>query len=133
MASKIFLGANAFIFIGYGLACLASPSLVADNAGLAILNGDGSAELRAMYGGLQTAVGMLSLAALLRPELKRAVLFFYVFLFFGLASARMLGALMAAGDVGVYTWAALAFEAVWLGVAYALLVRGGREGEPVIG
>ena len=95
MAIKIFLGLNAFVFIGYGIACLVSPAIVAEAAGLQPTTGDGTVELRAMYGGLQAAVGMLALAALLRAELQRPVLLVLAFLFFGLASARMIGALLA--------------------------------------
>ena len=124
MATKIFLGINAVLFIGYGLVCLASPSVVADSAGLAVVTGDGAVELRAMYGGLQTAVGMLALAALLRSELQSAVLFVLAFLFFGLASARLLGTIIESG-VGSYTFGALAFEILFALVSFALFARGG--------
>jgi hypothetical protein len=131
MAIKIFLGLNAFVFIGYGLACLVSPAIVADAAGLQPTTGDGTVELRAMYGGLQAAVGMLALAALLRAELQRSVLLVLAFLFFGLASARMIGALLAVSDsmsVGSYTWGALSFELVCLVAAVALFSRSGSAG-----
>ncbi len=133
MATKIFLGVNALLFIGYGLVCLAAPSVVADSAGLAMLNGDGAAELRAMYGGLQTAVGMLALAALLRSELQPPVLFVLAFLFFGLASARLLGAIVESG-VGSYTFGALGFETLFALVSFALFSRSssgtGLTGDP---
>ena len=44
MAIKIFLGLNAFVFIGYGIACLVSPAIVANAAGLQPTTGDGIAE-----------------------------------------------------------------------------------------
>jgi len=126
MATKIFLALNALAFIGYGLVCLVQPSVVADAAGLQVLNADGSTELRAMYGGLQTAVGMLALAGLLRVEMRQGVLLVLAFLFFGLASARALGVLMDSG-VGSYTWGALVFEIVCVVIATTLFGRGSGE------
>ena len=120
MAAKIFLGINAALFIVYGLMCLASPSVAADQAGIQMTTGDASAEMRAMYGGLQTALGMLALGGALRVELRRAVLFMFVFLYFGLATGRMIG-LLADSGVGQYTFGALGFE-VLFGVACAVLL-----------
>lgn len=123
MGTRIFLGLNAALFIGYGLVCLAWPAVVADAAGLGIRTGDGSAELRAMYGGLQTAVGMLALGAVVRSDLQRLVLFVFVFLFFGLASGRLIGLLVDAGT-GSYTYGALAYEAVCAVLSLVLLGPG---------
>ena len=130
MAARIFLGLMALLFVGYGLVCLASPGVPAEAAGLEMLSGDGAAEMRAMYGGLQTAVGMLALAAVLREELQRPVLFFLAFVLFGLASGRMVGAIAdSAAGLTSYTWGALVFEAVSFGVAMALLGRSASAGD----
>ncbi len=65
MAARIFLGITAAVFIGYGLVCLASPEVVANATGMNLATSTASVEVRAMYGGLQTAVGLL--AALAHP------------------------------------------------------------------
>ena len=122
MATKIFLAINAALFIVYGLMCLASPEIVSDQTGIQTPTGDASAEMRAMYGGLQTAIGLLALAAVLRPELARAVLFAFAFLFFGLASGRLVGIVADAG-VGSYSFAAFGFEVLFGVVSAALLSR----------
>lgn len=122
MATKIFLGLNALLFIGYGLWCLAWPSVVADQTGMALTTGVASAEVRAMYGGLQTAIGLLALLGLLRPGTQAAVLLALGFLFVGLASGRAIG-IAAVPDAGIYNSAALIFEALFGVLALVLLSR----------
>ncbi len=122
MATKIFLGINALLFIGYGLVCLVSPSVVADQTGLQLATGVASVEVRAMYGGLQTAVGLLCLAGATRPGLQPGVLLAMVFLFFGLASGRMLG-IAIDPELGSYNIFALLFETVFAVISVALLAR----------
>ncbi len=133
MATRIFLGLNALLFIGYGLACLASPSLVADQTGMVLTTGVASAEVRAMYGGLQTAVGLLALLGALRPGMQAAVLLALVFVFFGLASGRTLGILIDP-DPGIYNFGAVAFEATFGALAMVLLSRGtSDQSAPAVG
>ena len=122
MAAKIFLGLNALIFVGYGLMCLASPAVVADQTGIQLATGVASTEVRAMYGGLQTAVGLLALAGAMRPALQPSVLFTLMFLFFGLASGRIIGILVDP-DPGSYNFTAAAFETSFGAISAALLAR----------
>ena len=122
MTTKIFLGLNALLFIGYGLLCLVWPSVVADQTGMALTTGVASAEVRAMYGGLQTAIGLLALLALLRPGTQAAVLLSLGFLFVGLASGRAIG-ILAVPDAGAYNTAAAVFEALFGILAFVLLSR----------
>ncbi len=133
MATKIFLGLNALLFIGYGLACLVSPSLVADQTGMELTSGVASAEVRAMYGGLQTAVGLLALLGALRPGMQGAILLVLAFLFFGLASGRAIG-IMVEVDAGAYNTAAFVFEALFGVLAVMLLSRtASAESAPAVG
>lgn len=122
MATKIFLGFNAVVFIGYGLMCLVSPAVVADQTGMQLATGVASTEVRAMYGGLQTAIGLLALAGLLRPGLQASVLLTLVFLYFGLASGRMLGIVVDA-EPGSYNLGAVAFESLFGVISLVLLTR----------
>lgn len=111
MLAKIVLWLSAIIFTAYGLACLVSPDLPADYAGLAITNGDARAEMAAMYGGLQTAFGLLCLWGALRREMQRPVLIMLVTMIGGLALARLYATLtIGDGAVGGYTYGALVFE-----------------------
>ena len=122
MWTKIFLGVNAAVFIGYGLVCLVSPEVVASQTGMQLATGVASTEVRAMYGGLQTAVGLLALLGMLRYGLQPAVLLALVFVFFGLASGRLLG-IVVESNPGSYNFAAAGFEALFGVLAVTLLSR----------
>ena len=89
-------------------------------AGITIASPVGSTEVRAMYGGLQMAIGVMALAALRRPALVRPTLLCLAFLITGLAVSRLLGA-MIDGSFGQYTTGAIVFEALTAGCAMALL------------
>jgi hypothetical protein len=57
MAARIFLGLSALIWLPYGLLCFFQPAGLAESAGVTFTNATGATELRAMYGGLQAAIG----------------------------------------------------------------------------
>jgi hypothetical protein len=107
--TRVFLAANALLWLPYGLYCLAQPQMLAEVAGVAAVSPTGVTELRAMYGGLQAAIGALALVAALRRDLQRTALVALAFLAGGLFSARALGALVDGGLSG-YTIGALVLE-----------------------
>lgn len=106
---RIFLAANVVLWLPYGLYCLAAPGFLAEAAGVAATTPTGSTELRAMYGGLQAAIGLLALAAVLRRDLERTALTALAFLAGGLFTARLCGAFVDGGLSG-YTVGALLLE-----------------------
>ena len=59
MLGQFVLWINAIAFIFYGLQCYFMPNLPADLIGFTLTNADAKIEIMAMYGGLQTAVGLL--------------------------------------------------------------------------
>jgi len=107
--TRIFLAANVLLWLPYGLYCLASPGFLSEAAGVAATTATGTTELRAMYGGLQAAIGLLALAAVLRPDLQRTALVALAFLAGGLFTARVFGA-FADGGLSGYTIGALVLE-----------------------
>jgi len=117
--ARIFLGFSTLVWLPYGLYCFACPDYLQEAAGVAIASTTGRIELRAMYGGLQAAIGLLALGGMLRATLTRPALTTFAFLCAGLASTRTLGAL-ADGEVSSYTAMALVLEwgstvaALWL-------------------
>ncbi|MEE4279686.1 MAG: DUF4345 family protein [Halieaceae bacterium] len=121
--TRAFLLIVGLIFAGYGLACAIDPGLAARLAGLEIVNGDGYAELGAMYGGLQTGVGLFLVLAALRPSLQPAALLLLVFGIGLLAVLRGASALRSSEIVTAYTWGALAFETLVTALAAALHTR----------
>jgi len=109
MISSIFLAFSALIWLPYGLFCLFQPGYLAEAAGVVATTPTGTTELRAMYGGLQAAIGALALVACLRPRLRRTALVSLVVLTAGLGSARLLG-LALDGGFTAYTGAGLGLE-----------------------
>lgn len=110
MLGKVILWLSAVIFMVYGLACLVSPALPADYAGLAMTTGDAYAEMGAMYGGLQTGFGFFCLLGALRKDLHRPALTALFLMVGGLALARTYSTLTGIEPVGTYTYGAMAFE-----------------------
>lgn len=110
MLGKGILWLSAVMFTAYGLLSLFSPATPAGFAGLGILNGDGFAEVGAMYGGLQTGLGLYCGFAALNRDYFRAGLLLLVFGIGALALARLLSLFLAPDAVSTYTWGALAYE-----------------------
>ncbi|MFT4520647.1 MAG: hypothetical protein ACI9JM_003051 [Halioglobus sp.] len=120
MLGKIILWLSTLSFISYGLMCLFSPETPANYAGLSVVNGNGYAELGAMYGGLQTGFGVFLLLGALRSDLYRAALTSLVVIVGGLALGRLYSTLTGDEAVGGYTYGAMAYEfatAILAGVA----------------
>jgi hypothetical protein len=117
--ARIFLGLSTLVWLPYGVFLLFQPGYLHEAAGVAIASTTGRIELRAMYGGLQAAIGLLALAGLVRSDLRRTALTTLAFLAAGLATGRTFGVLLD-GEVSSYTAMALVLEwgstatAVWL-------------------
>jgi len=123
LLGKTVLWISALLFIGYGLTSLFSPEIPAGFAGLEIANGDAFAEIGAMYGGLQTGIGLLCLLAALRPTHYTSGLMILAIGVGMLAAARLYSSLIAPEPIGAYTIGALCYElgtAVLAGVALKL-------------
>jgi hypothetical protein len=117
---KTVLGISALVFVAYGLVSLASPATPAGLAGLTMSNGDAFAEISAMYGGLQTGMGLFCLLALLNADYYRAGLALLGIAIGALALARLIGFLLVTDPVSSYTYGALLYEfatAILAGVA----------------
>ena len=119
MLARIFLGLQAMIFIPYGLFCLAQPGYLSETAAISASSVTGTIEIQAMYGGLQTAVGVLCALGALYVDLRRPALVTLLFCFAGLAIPRVTLALMY-GDFGGYTLGAMIFESLSAVCAFSL-------------
>ena len=119
---RLFLAASALLWFPYGLLCFFDPAYLAEFAGVAPISTTGTIELRAMYGGLQAALGVLAGAALFRPSLQRPALVALSFVCAGLFLARLLGALLGA-EFSAYTVLGLLFELLSSTFATRLLTR----------
>jgi hypothetical protein len=121
-STRTFLVLLGLAFLLYGLYCFAFPGFLADAAGVAATTPTGTVELRAMYGGLQAAFGALLLVAARDARLTLAGLAATAFVMPGLASTRLVGAVLD-GGFSTYTVEALVFEIVSSVFAVTLLRR----------
>jgi hypothetical protein len=122
MAARVFLAFSVLIWLPYGIWCFVDPGFLAGAAGVAFQSPTGSTELRAMYGGLQTAIGALALGGVLRAPLRRPALLTLGCLASGLALAR-LGGVALDGAASSYTVAALCLEIPTAGLSAFFLSR----------
>jgi hypothetical protein len=109
MAVRVFLAFSVLLWLPYGVYCFFDPGFLAGAAGIVSQSPTGSTELRAMYGGLQAAIGGLALAGVVSGPLRRPALIALGFLAAGLALARLGGAALD-GGISAYTLAGLGFE-----------------------
>lgn len=127
MAVRVFLAISLVIWTGYGFYCFFVPSSLETGAGILAMTPTGTSELRAMYGGLQIAIGVLAGAGLVYASLRMTALVALTFLTGGLALARLVGAALD-GGFGDYTNAALIFEFVSTAVSLGLWTRSKASG-----
>ena len=106
---RLFLAYLALVWLGIGAWLLIEPSALAAYAGVAATSIDGSIEIRAMYGGLELAIGLSALWALWRPRWACHVLFMNGVITGGLGVGRIV-AIVIAGSASTYILSALAFE-----------------------
>lgn len=122
MGVRIYLLLFGLLTAPFGIYCFVQPEFLAGFAGVAATSTTGTVELRAMYGGLQTALGLLAFVGAFRASYARAALLTAAFLCAGLGSFRLLGALMA-GEVSYYSAQGMTFEFLAAIIAIVLLRR----------
>jgi len=98
-ALVFFLGYNALVWMIWGAICLFTPQAWSGQVipGMNVFDlGSATArtEVRAMYGGLQVAIGALALIAVFKPQHRDTTLLFYVLALSGLALSRIYGLVM---------------------------------------
>tara|TARA_R110002073_G_scaffold251342_2_gene413954 strand:- start:1044 stop:1442 length:399 start_codon:yes stop_codon:yes gene_type:complete len=110
MLGKSVLCISALLFMAYGLVSVVSPEIPAGFAGLEMPTGDAYAEIGAMYGGLQTGIGLFCLLALLRPAFYQSGLVLLLIGIGVLATARLYSSMSAPEPVSLYTIGAIGYE-----------------------
>lgn len=122
MGARIFLGLFGLVAMPFGIVCFVDPGFLDAFAGVAATSTTGTVELRAMYGGMQMAFGVLALLGAFRPDFTRTGLLATAILCAGLGSSRLLASI-AASEVSSYTRGGLAFELGSTAIAALLLRR----------
>ena len=113
MLENIFLIATATLFLPYGVMCFLKPGTLSKAADVSAVSATGTTELRAMYGGLQGAIGVLAITAFFDPTLVNPFLVAIITISAGLLLGRIAGLIMDGGFTG-YTGLALGLEIVLL-------------------
>jgi len=109
---KIFLGLSALLWLPYGVYCTFFPEYLAEVAGVVASTPTGTTEIRAMYGGLEAAFGVMCVFALARPKFAGPAALALCFALGGLALARLIGFVL--DDSGSsYTYGTLVFESAY--------------------
>jgi hypothetical protein len=121
----VFSGA-AFLF--YGLYCLFNPQLLTEYTGMGLSDATAMIEVRAMYGGLQTSMGLFLIYSALHVSRVSNGLLVALFIFVGLAGARAFGMAIDGGDNG-YNFIAVTFESICGVICLVLLQRSGNSSE----
>ena len=109
--AKVFLSITGLLFLPYGLYCVVEPGILTQYTGMGLSDNTAKIEVRAMYGGLQAAMGLFFLVCVANKDLTRPGLLVAVFCLGGLATARTFGLLVDGGDNG-YNTAAVVYEGV---------------------
>jgi hypothetical protein len=117
--ARAYLIVAGLMWVVYGIYLAAVPQVLSSTAGVAATTLTGLIELRAMYGGLEIAVGAFALTAAWVPGMLRSGLLAMGFACAGLGVTRLLSATVA-GEFSTYTRQGLALEltltvlALWL-------------------
>ena len=99
---QVFLVGNSLFWLPWGLICLIRPRAWAGDVipGMEVFDLSGTVartEVRAMYGGLQMAIGVFALVGAFRSKHQNSAFLFFVLALTGLALCR-LGGMIAEGD-----------------------------------
>ena len=100
--TQVFLAFNSLFWLPWGFINLVWPKSWAGDVipGMNVYdlsNAVARTEVRAMYGGLQMAIGLFALLGVLRPKYRDAALTFFVIALTGLSLCR-LGGMIAEGE-----------------------------------
>lgn len=118
--AKPYLIFTVLVWLPWGLICVFDLTVIADIIGVSGITASGNSDLRAMYGGVQTAVGLIAALALYDTRFFPNLLFTLAFVGSCLALSRTYG-LFVDDSSTAYTWGVLAYESfaaisslVWL-------------------
>jgi len=98
-ALLLFFALNGGLWLIWGTFCLFTPQAWSGEVipGMEVFDlseAVARTEVRAMYGGLQIAVGLLALVAIFKPAHRATALLFYMMALSGLALARLYGIIL---------------------------------------
>jgi hypothetical protein len=128
--ARAFLIVSGLMWAVYGIYLLAVPQALAATAGVSATTLTGLIELRAMYGGLEMAVGAFALSAAWLPGMLRSGLLAMGLACAGLGVTRLVSAAYA-GEFSTYTRQGLALELALAALALWLFLRQRAAAPPI--
>jgi hypothetical protein len=130
--SRIILGLTGLAFAGYGVYCAIDLDVVIELTGVVFRSATPAVEARAMYGGLQTGLGLLFFNAAVNRRLTAYGLVAMIFVLGGLALGRALG--MYLDEIDEYNTGAFIYESSSAVLAAVALWRERRASDsPLFG
>ena len=123
--ARVLLWISGLGMLGFGLAFRWAPLATMAAAGLVREGALASTELRAFYGGLEVALGLLMIACAMRPGRLRDGLVLSLAIYGSIGLARLSGMLISGADTPFLRFA-LATE-LGLALAAAIALRGTRR------
>lgn len=95
----VFLAYSALVWVVWGGICLFIPqawsgAVIPGMTVFDLSSATARTEVRAMYGGLQIAIGLLAAIAVFKPQHRETTLLFFVLALSGLALSRIYGMVM---------------------------------------
>jgi len=119
--TTLYLALNGLLYTGLGVAYLVSPHKMASKTDFVLSSGTAEVELRAIYGGLEIALGLFMIFCAFRPSWLVFGLVLTVVIYAGFAGGRIMGIILADSFGGI-TWKLLLFEVAAVLLGSALLV-----------
>lgn len=98
LLESIVLWLSGLQLVGFGVAFLIDPLKTLGWAGIKLEGAIAATELRAFYGGLELAVGMLLIAWTLDANRRAEALWLNLAIFGGIGVTRLIGMLMSGAD-----------------------------------
>lgn len=120
--AKVYLLLNAIMWLPYGIACFFNPAMLTDLTGITMTSSIAITEIRAMYGGVQTAIGILCLIGFLKASMMRPALATLAFVLAGLAVSRSIGLLIDSSG-SEYIYGAVGFEITTAVMSWILFLK----------
>lgn len=120
--AKAFIAITGLMFAYYGAYLIVDPKQLVEIANFSIPENTALTEIRAMYGGLQLAIGLFMLICCKQNQLVRPCLLFMLLAFLCLAATRTLGLLIDPVDSG-YNLSATIYESVSAGLALGFYLK----------
>jgi hypothetical protein len=109
--TKVFVGANALVYIAFGPLCYFWPEEFASQLDIALNSATALADFRAMYGGIPLGVGVVMLLGVLNAAWMRSALMLAVLC----AAGLMVGRLLTLADTGGVTMPIYVFLSLEVG------------------